>query len=64
MKVENTLKVYEFDEKEIVGDEPHIMKVISHWLYNDRVILEYGDFKITVLVRDIHKAVDNASNFK
>jgi hypothetical protein len=45
-------------------DEPikTSIRVLSHWCHHDRVIIEVGDCKATVLAADLKAAVDNATN--
>lgn len=67
MKVENFIKVYEIDRCEVqsdFSDSPQV-KVSSHWIYDDRVVIKCGDGQsFTVLVKELEKAVRNASNHK
>lgn len=42
-------------------DKPCLL-VHSHRLWSDRVILEFGESKVTVLVSDLQAAIKNASN--
>jgi hypothetical protein len=45
-------------------DEPPkpTVRVSSHWNYSDRVVLEVGDQKVTVLAADLEAAIRNATN--
>lgn len=55
IKVINEVKTYDEPEK------PNI-RVLSHWCHNDRVVLEIGEYSVTVVARDIKAAVANATN--
>lgn len=38
------------------------LTVENHWNYNDRVVLTIGDKSIIVVARDLHTALNNATN--
>jgi hypothetical protein len=62
IKVSQQIRVYEENDKEIpLGQQRHI-SVESHWNWNERVILEIGKERITVIGRDLKVAIDNAMN--
>lgn len=61
IKVENTVQIYEKDGKETKHGEHHLI-VKSHWNYNDRVVLEFGEQNITVTEKDLLAAIKNATN--
>lgn len=64
MKVINELNIYEIDGLKVSTKEVQVLKINSHWNYSDRVVLEIDDLKITVLVSDLQKAIQNASNHR
>ncbi len=45
-------------------DEPRkpSIKVHSHWVDSDRVVLEIEGITVTVIARDLKAAIDNATN--
>lgn len=45
-------------------DEPAKKNVLvsSHWNYSDRVVLEVGNQKVTVIAADLEAAIRNATN--
>ena len=55
IKVTNEVQTYDEPAK------PSI-RVHSHWCHRDRVVIEIGDHKVTVIGADIKAAVDNATN--
>lgn len=57
IKVTNEISTY---------DEPatQSVRVHSHWNDSDRVVLELGGQKVTVLARELKAATDNATNTK
>lgn len=61
MNVINEIPLYEKNGKDCtVGEES--ISVLSHWLYNDRIVLVVGGCKYTVLAREIEAAISNAKN--
>lgn len=59
--VESKVRVYEVDGKETKLDKP-IIKVLSHWNWTDRIVLEIDDKKYCVLEKDLLRAIENAKN--
>jgi len=55
IKVTNEVPTYDEPAK------PSI-RVHSHWCHSDRVVIEIGEFKVTIIAADIKAAVDNATN--
>ena len=59
MKVENTIIIYEVDDKEASGE----LFISSHLYLHDFVVIGCGDTKITVSAEDLIKAIKNATNW-
>jgi hypothetical protein len=55
IKVTNEVQTYDEPAK------PSI-RVHSHWSQRDRVMIEIGEYVVTVIAADIRAAVDNATN--
>lgn len=55
----NKVPIIEVDGKE---EEDMELTVRNHWNWSDRVVLEFGDFKITVDAFCLKRAIDNALN--
>lgn len=65
MKVTNEIEVYEVDGKDETPAVDRIkIHVESHWNMNDRVVLNMGDIKYTVMADDLEKAIRNATNHR
>jgi len=62
MKTETRIKIYEKNGTETEGLKYPELFVLNHWNLNSMVVLEFGKDKITVLARDLRKAIDNATN--
>ena len=66
MKVINEVKVYEINGSETpIVDYDTLngtIKIISHWNYNDRFVIEVGGVKYTVIRDSFIKAINNACN--
>ena len=62
IKVSQQIPIYEENDKEIPLRQQRFMGIESHWNWNERVILEIGKERITVLGRDLKTAIDNAMN--
>ena len=59
MKVENTIRIYELNNEETVGE----LLISSHWNYHDFIVIGNGETKITVSADDLIKAIKNATNW-
>ena len=60
MKITNELHIYEMEDIKI---SDKFLVVASHWNYSDRVVLKFPDGKsVTVLAKELHAAIDNATN--
>ena len=64
MKVSNEIDIYEINREETIALDKPKVKISSHWIHKDRVVLEFGDNNITVLAADFKRAIDNACNHK
>lgn len=65
MIVKNEIQPVEIDGKESWGvNEKRRLSVESHWNYDDRVHLKFGDLNIVVLADDLERAIANAKNHK
>lgn len=62
VKIQQQIKVYEKDGKEIAGGDVPTISVHSHWNHNDMVILVVEGKTVTVCGTDLIKAVNNARN--
>jgi hypothetical protein len=63
MKVINYVSIYEVNDKEVESINETSIEVSSHRLYDDRVVITTpNNEKYTVPVRQLKKAIDNASN--
>ena len=65
MKVKNEIKLLEINGEDAgkVGDSRRLM-IESHWNYDDRVHLKFGELDILVLAGDLERAIANARNHK
>ncbi len=61
IKVTNEIVIYEVDGRDDVLNDAKLI-VESHWNYNERIVLDYGGKKITVIASDLEKAISNAKN--
>lgn len=64
MKVENEINIYEVDGTEIAIGKSQQMKVKSHWVRNNFVILEIDGKSYTVTAADLERAIRNAGNWR
>lgn len=62
IKTESKVTGYEVDGVECKGLDMPALSVSSHGIRNDRVVLEFGGKRITVVARDLNAAVSNATN--
>lgn len=63
ISVLSKVRAYEANGKNIVGLEAPHVHVESHWNYPERVVLVWPNGeKLTVLAKDLHAALTNASN--
>ena len=66
-KIETEITIYEVNGKTDYADHglssSDTLSILSHGIYNDRLILDFGCKKITVLAKDLQKAIMNACNF-
>lgn len=60
IKVTCEVKVYELNDHESKPLDPLVVKVQSHWNYDDFVVLQVNDVRYTVSGRDLIRAVKNA----
>lgn len=63
--VVGTMNIYEVNGKDVTGKawyEGERLEIKSHWNSSDRVVLCYGDVKITVIASDLLAAIANAQN--
>jgi len=58
MSIKVTSVVPSYDEPRCLPD----ILVHSHWCHRDRVVIQIGEVKITVIASDIKAAIDNATN--
>ena len=62
IKVKVEVKPYELDGEQTRVGEPLVVHVESHSIWDDRVIVQFGDGKrVTLLARDLHEAVINCT---
>ena len=64
MKVENEIQIYERDGKELGVGMSESMKIKSHGIRRNFVVLEIDGKRITVVDSDLEKAIANATNWK
>lgn len=62
MKIETRIKIYEKNGTETEGIKYPELAVINNWNLNRMVVLKFGKDEITVLAKDLQKAIDNATN--
>lgn len=62
IKVINEVPVYEVNGNESRAVDGPKVHVLSHWSSPDRVVLQVGDTKWTVVAADLEAAVKNATN--
>ena len=58
MKNKVTVEVETYDDDKPVTKP---IKVHGHWNWHDRVVLEIGNEKVTVLARSLKAAIDSAT---
>lgn len=61
MSVINKVPVYEIDGNDDIKDNPSI-EVKSHWNYKNLIVLNIFGKEITVVAKDLEKAIQNATN--
>lgn len=62
MKITNEITPLEVNGSQVsVGDDT-VLIVESHWNWDDRIYIIYGDLKLLVSSRDLEKAIANAKN--
>lgn len=64
LKIETRLDPYEIEGRERTGlsKESDALSVKAHWNRSAFVILEWRGHSITVLAKDLKRAIDNATN--
>jgi hypothetical protein len=62
IEVVNNVPVYELDGKAVELLTRPYLSVSSHWNRCEWVVLALGDMRITVNVRDLKAALENAGN--
>jgi len=62
IKVKQTVEIYEENDVEVSIGTSKSLGVESHWNHNERVILGFGEKRITVVGRDLITAIQNAMN--
>lgn len=67
ISVKSEVTIYEVNLQERDANGVNVwngprLQVRSHRIYDDRVVLVYGDMSITVMARDLVAAVANAQN--
>jgi hypothetical protein len=63
MRITNELECYEINGEEQKGIDLPILKVSSHWNRDEFVVLEFNGQKITVVISQLSKAIQNAGNW-
>lgn len=61
MEVINKIKVYEIDGDDKIKYDTSI-EIKSHWNYKDFIVLNIFGQEITVIAKDLEKAIENAVN--
>jgi len=61
ISVKNEVKVYEIDNKE-VNWQKNSIQVVSHWNYDNKIVLVIDDKFYTVSANDLVAAIENAQN--
>lgn len=62
MAVKSEVEIYEIDGLDVPISEYKKLVVESHWNVSDRVVLVFGKKQLTVNVRELRRAIDNATN--
>jgi hypothetical protein len=62
INVSSAMPIYERDGKETDPVERPTLSVFSHWNRQELIILVFDDLHITVNVRDLKAAIENATN--
>jgi len=62
IKVSQTIRIYEENDKEVPIKIDKYMGVESHWNRDERVILVIDGERITVIAADLEAAISNATN--
>ena len=58
----NKIEIYEINNSDVSIGENLELVIENHWNLKARVILKYKDESITVLAKDLIKAIENAQN--
>jgi hypothetical protein len=63
-KIETHLRTYEISGEAVAGlpNEADDLIVSAHRIRNELVVLDWHGRTITVVARDLHKAIQNATN--
>ena len=61
MEVVNKIKVYEIDGDDKIKYDTSI-EIKSHWNYKDFIVLNIFGKEITVVAKDLEKAIQNSIN--
>lgn len=62
MKIINLININEINGEDIKLSAREELQIESHWNYKDRVVLIFGDKKITVLADELIYAIKNSCN--
>lgn len=62
MKIETKLEIYEVEGKETVMIHRPVLSVQSHWNDNKLIEVTVDGKRVTVVAKDLKRAVDNATN--
>lgn len=64
MKVINEIEIYEVDGREVKPSDCGRLVISSHWNRDDFVVIKLSGVAITVSVRKLLPAIQNATNWK
>lgn len=64
VKVEQTIRVYELDGKDVTIGEQVEIGINSHWNRDSIVEIRVGQHRYGVLASDVQTAIENATNTK
>jgi endonuclease V-like protein UPF0215 family len=62
IKITQEIKIYEVDDKEVPVGQDFTLGILSHWNWNDHVIIVSNGKKVTVSGTDLIRAIQNAMN--
>lgn len=64
MEVENQIKIYEINDKEVSIGEDKYLIIKNHWNRDTLIVIKIGKSEYTVSAEELKKAIENATNWR